>query len=320
MLASPTAGENLPATAAEMSSETGSLETQNFGTRLAAASSMTRNAAGGLPLFEGPHLRARRLADAIRRRDLRDAAANAQSPEDRQSFERLKAVVEDDLPMGLKLGRLVSIREAGWSGDVERAWQLSVGDLLDTKAPPACLRNEPAGAFFLRGGEPKQALQSLERYVARKPKDARAWELLATITLPDRREAERVRDAAVARCGFHCDVTLEQVSSQLLDVIDVIKEDDIESPAPWLLAYAWFADLIEVHDIEVALDAEGITNQGQLPFHDESRAFAWHLVQTLRNAGADNDRKRLREISPRAYRRYLDRIASRPIHSPSRPA
>lgn len=254
-----------------------------------------------LPLFSGPHLARFRFDHALEALDLHAALADAPAAW-REDVALLAGALGDGGPASADLRRLLDCRRDGWAAPIERAWQRLAGRRLDGKGIPGTLAGEPAAAFLLRGGERARALASLDRHLHHHPRDARGWELFAAF--------DPVRGAA--RCAFHGGAVLEAAVPHLLDLL---ADDEIEPPGPWLLVYAWFTREIELDDIAAALAAERIAAP-PLRLPHEARAFAWYLLDAGgRPLGAEvgivEARARLQQISAAAFRRYLARVAGR---------
>jgi hypothetical protein len=255
-----------------------------------------------LPLFSGPHLPRIRFARALDRLDLRGALADAPA-EWRDAVEALTMAVGSGWPARAELQRLLACRRQDWPGDLERAWQRLVGRCLDARGIPGSLDGEPAAAFLLRGGERERAERSIRRHLARHPRDAAAWQLLA--------EFDPLRGAA--RCAFHGGQVIEAAGP----LLDLIAEDEHERPGPWLLSYAWFERAVDLDEIARALAAEAMLTRPPLLMPGDAHAFAWYLLDARgRPLGRDSvgvreARERLQRISPAAFRRYLARVAGR---------
>ncbi len=255
-----------------------------------------------LPLFSGPHLPRIRFARALERLDLQAALADAPA-EWRDAVEALAMAVGSGRPARAELPRLLACRRQGWPDGLERAWQRLVGRSLDAHGIPGSLDGEPAAAFLLRGGERERAERSIRRHLARHPRDAAAWEVLA--------EFDPLRGAV--RCAFHGGQVLDAAGG----LLDVIAEDEHERPGPWLLSYAWFARAVDLAEIRRALAAETMLIRPPLPIPGDAHAFAWYLLDAggrpLGNdsVGVFEARERLQRISPAAFRRYLARVAGR---------
>jgi hypothetical protein len=253
-----------------------------------------------LPLFHGPHIPRIRFERALERLDLGAAAQDA--PEAwRSAVGALAAAVEAGAGRGhARAEALARIGREQWPAVLERTWQRLMGRALDGSGIPATHGGEPAAAFLLRGGEKARARRSIERHLERHPRDAGAWELLARF--------DPVRGAA--RCGFHGGPVLDAAG----DVIDLVREDEIEPVAPWLLAYAWFSRRIDLDEIRRALAAERMLSTPPLAVPNDARAFAWYLLDAGRrryvgrSVGVVEARERLKRISAPAFRRYLARV------------
>ncbi len=253
-----------------------------------------------LPLFTGRHIPAFRYQRALERLDLRAAAADAPA-EWRAVVLEMAAAVEGTSLARADLDRLRRCARTGWPAVLERAWQRLVGRSLDGYGIPRTLDGEPAAAYLLRGGEHERAAHSLRRHLAHHPRDAAAWAFQAHF--------EPVR--AAARCAFHGGPVLDAAGP----VLDLVREDDISPPGPWLLSYAWFSRAIDLDEIAHALTAEGILTRPPLLIPGDARAFAWYVLDAGgRPFGGDavgivEARERLQRISPAAFRRYLARVA-----------
>jgi hypothetical protein len=258
--------------------------------------------ADDLPLFYGPHVPGVRFRNALERLDLRAAVADCQDEWRDALREMAEAWSEGagraDVP------RLVNCRRSGWPEVFERTWQRLVGRCLDSHGIPGVLDGEPAAAFLLRGGERERARRSLDRHLASHPRDWRGWKVMA--------EFDPVR--AAARCGFHDGPVLEDKAG---DLIDMVREDELDPVGPWLLTYAWFTGEISLDEITGALQAEGTLARPPLPVRNDARAFAWYLVDAggrrlgLESVGVVEARSRLQAISPVAFRRYLRKVGGR---------
>ena len=254
-----------------------------------------------LPLFTGPHVPRIRFERALERLDL--AAAVADAPAGwREAVAALAAVLEGRSPGRADLDSLLRCRRADWPPALERTWQRLVGRRLDAHGIPRTLDGEPAAAFLLRGGDRKRAQESLRHHLTHYPRDARAWELMA--------QFEPVLGAA--RCAFHGGPVLDAAGH----VLDLIREDEIEPPGPWLLPYAWFTRDIDLDHIRRALEAEGMLTRPPLLVPGDARIFAWYLLDAggrpfgRDSVGVVEARERLQRISAVAFRRYLARAAS----------
>ncbi len=255
-----------------------------------------------LLLFTGPHIPAIRYQRALERLDLRAAAADA--PADwRMAVLQMAAAVEGTSPARADLEQLRRCARDGWPAVLERTWQRLVGRCLDGYGIPRTLDGEPAAAYLLRAGERERAAHSLQRHHAHHPRDAAAWALKARF--------EPVRGAA--RCAFHGGPVLDAAGPAL----DLVQEDELDPPGPWLLSYAWFGRAIDLDEIAHALTAEGMLRRPPLLIPSDARAFAWYLLDAGgRPFGPDSvgvvaARERLQRISPVAFRRYLARVAGR---------
>jgi hypothetical protein len=253
-----------------------------------------------LPLFHGPHIPRIRFERALERLDLRRAAEDA-PVEWRAAVDELAAAAEIGGRHGrAKVEALALLCRDGWPTPLERAWQRLVGRALDGTGIPGTHGGEPAAAFLLRGGEQARARGSLDRHLRRHPRDVHAWELLARF--------DPVRGAV--RCGFHGGPLLDAAG----DVIDLVREDEVEPAARWLLCYAWFAQRVGLEEIRSALEAEGMLSAPPLAVPNDATAFAWYLLDAGgqryvgRSVGVVEARQRLKRINEPAFRRYLARI------------
>jgi hypothetical protein len=259
--------------------------------------------ASDLPLFTGPHVARNRFARALDRLDLQSALADAPA-EWREAVAGLAAALGSVGPARAELPRLVACRRAAWPSDLERAWQRLVGRCLDAHGIPGSLDGEPAAAFLLRGGDRGRAARSIRRHLDRHPHDAAGWKVMA--------EFEPVR--ATARGAFHGGPVLDGYAGPLLDLI---AEDEHDPPGPWLLSYAWFIRTIDLEEIGRALAAQGILSRPPLLLPGDAYAFTWYLLDARgrplgrESVGVVEARQRLQQISPAAFRRYLDRVAGR---------
>lgn len=256
-----------------------------------------------LPLFSGLHIARDRFRDALDRLDLKAALADAPA-ECESAVRALAGAVRNPARLTRSdLQRLASCEREGWPPLVERAWQRLVGRCLDRPDRPQTLEGQPAGAFFLRGGEPERAGASLQRHLAHQPRDSRAWAVYAGI--------DPIR--AAVRSAFHGGPVLSAADP----IAELVEEDALEPVGPWLLSYAWFADRIPLDEIRRALEAEEIRADPPLPIPNDARAFAWYLLDAggrifaLRSVGVIEARARLQRISPVAFRRYLARVGGR---------
>ena len=255
-----------------------------------------------LPLFTGAHIPAIRYQLALERLDLAAAAADAPA-EWRAAVLEMAATVEGRSPARADLDRLCRCVRAGWPALLERTWQRLVGRCLDGYGIPRTLDGDPAAAYLVRGGERERAAHSLHRHLAHHPRDAAAWALHAQL--------DPVRGAA--RCAFHGGPVLDAAGP----VLDLVRDDELNPPGPWLLSYAWFARAIDLEEIARALSAEGMRTRPPLLIPGDARAFAWYLLDAGgRPFGPDSvgvvaARERLQRISPVAFRRYLARVAGR---------
>jgi hypothetical protein len=254
-----------------------------------------------LPLFTGPHVPRIRFERAIERLDFRAAARDA--PEEWRSAVEEFAAAADREGAGKtpELELLLGLRRDGWPVVLERAWQRVAGRCLDRRGIPGVLGGEPAAAYLLRGGERERARKSIHRHLEYHPRDPRAWAVLA--------EFEPLRGAA--RCGFHGGPLLDGAG----DLIDMVREDELEPVARWLLPYAWFSGGVTLDEIARALAAEGAFERPPLPIPADARVFAWYLLDAggrplgSNSVGVVEARKRLQRISRAAFRRYLLRVA-----------
>jgi hypothetical protein len=252
-----------------------------------------------LPLFSGPHLARFRFEKALDRLDLAAAVEDA-PPEWRDDVARMAGVLKGRSPARVDLDALLRCRQPTWPPVLETTWQRLVGRRLDAHGIPRTLDGEPAAAFLLRGGEEARAEQSLRRHLSHHRRDVRAWELMARFAPA----------LGAARCAFHGGPVLDAAGR----ILDLIREDEIEPPGPWLLPYAWLTRDVDLGDIRDALEAEAVLSRPPLTIPGDARAFAWYLLDAggrpfgRDSVGVVEARERLQRISPVAFRRYLARI------------
>ena len=249
-----------------------------------------------LSLFFGPHVASFRFEAALEALDLDVALADC--PDDqRQGLDVLCLAAAGGRSA---LDALVAARRPDWDARIEPAWQRLVGRALDGRGIPGVLDGEPAAAFLLRGGEQDRARQSLDRHLARKPADARAWALAVSFQ----------GVLAAVRCVYHGGPLLPEVEP----LRDLVEEDEQPEVEHWILAYAWLGGEVGLADLAAALTAARQTRP--LPLPGDGAAFAWTIVeaQDFRGSGLALDpdlvraRRRLQRISPAAFRRYLARV------------
>jgi hypothetical protein len=253
-----------------------------------------------LPLFHGPHIPRIRFEQALDRLDLRAAVEAA--PEPWQAAVETLAVVLDQAgtPARTDIEALACCRCDGRPAALQQTWERLMGLRLDGRGVPGTYGGELAAAFLLRAGERARARNSLSRHLDYHPRDTRGWELLARF--------EPVRGAV--RCGFHGGPLLEAAG----DLIDRVREDAMRPVERWLLPYAWLAHHIDLDELRNALDAENLLARPPLVLPGDARAFAWYLLDAGgrryvgQSVGVIEARKRLRQISPAAFRRYLVRV------------
>ena len=253
-----------------------------------------------LPLFHGPHIPRIRFECALDRLDLRAAVAAAPEPW-RAAVEALADVLDRaGSPARADLEALARCRCDGWPASLQQTWERLMGLRLDGRGVPGTYGDELAAAFLLRAGERVRAHDSLSRHLDYHPGDARGWELLARF--------EALRGAA--RCGFHGGPLLDAAG----DLIDHVREDSVLPVERWLLPYAWFAHAVDLDELRNALDAEHVLARPPLVLPGDARAFAWYLLDAGgrryvgQSVGVIEARKRLQQISPAAFRRYLVRV------------
>jgi hypothetical protein len=199
--------------------------------------------------------------------------------------------------------RIVGCRQPDWPKALERTWQRLIGRCLDSHGIPGVLDGEPAAAFLLRGGERERARRSLDRHLAAHPRDWKGWAILA--------DFDPIRGAV--RCAFHDGPVLEAAG----DLIDTVREDELDPVGPWLLSYAWFTSEVSLDEISRALGAEGYLARPPLAVPGDARAFAWYLLDAggrplgRESVGVVEARARLKTVCPVAFRRYLRKAGGR---------
>jgi hypothetical protein len=256
--------------------------------------------AGDFSLFHGPHLPAFRFARALERLDLAAAANDAPEPWKPAVEEMAAVLARAGSVTRLDLEALARCRRRGWPPVIEQAWQRLVGLHLDGHGIPGMYHGELAAAFLGRGGDLDRAHSSIRRHLQHHPRDADGWEILAAY--------EPLRGAV--RSGFHGGPLLDAAG----DLIDLVREDELEPVAPWLLSYAWFGRHIALDEIRDALAAEHMLERPPLPVPGDARAFAWYVLDAGgrryvgESVGVIEARQRLQRISPAAFRRYLARM------------
>ena len=269
------------------------------GGRLAADTHAVDDAWADLPLFAGLHVRAVAFGQALDRLDLEAAVPLAPGGWG-EAVAALASAVAGRSPGRADLDCLVAARPPeGAPALIERTWQRLVGRCLDGHGIPGVLDGEPAATFLLRGREPERAEASVRRHLLRHPTDASGWAVLAHF--------DPVRGAA--RSAFHGGPLLSAVD----DLAEQVDDDELEPVALWVLPYAWLARRLGLDDLRAALEAEGLAASPPLPIPGDPRAFSWYLLDaggrplSADQVGVPEARRRLKQISPAAFRRYLGR-------------
>lgn len=256
-----------------------------------------------MSLFFGDHVPRVRFEQALERLDLDAAVQDCPGPWYAALDKMIAAGASKD-PARIDLDRLLAARESGWPATLERAWQRLVGRRLDARRIPAIHDGQFAADFLRRGGELDQAAASMLRYLEEHPRDAPGWTALARIQpLP-----------AAARAAFHGG---NPPLAGLDRVVEALAEDEQPTDGPWLLPYAWLVGLVATTDLAVALDAERCVER-PIPMPGSAAVFTFYLVEA---EGVRRDavgvpstvieaRRRLKTVSPVAFRRYLARVAT----------
>jgi len=251
-----------------------------------------------LDLFNGPHIPRVRFEQALEALDFPTALLNAPE-DDYDSVAELSLAVLPHGPHRADLELLSRAFRPDWSDALDRAWHRVVGLRLTHTDKPGTFNGKPAGYYLLRGGLIEEARRALFRHVHAFPRDTQAWALLAGFAPL----------LAAVRCAFHGGPVL----TELEDIVEYVQHDELEPLKSWVLPYAYLFGGLTLGELGDALAAEGLTDADALPASDPGRRFAFWLraAEERRMTEPENIpitiRRRLRDISGRAFRRYLNR-------------
>ena len=155
----------------------------------ALRSRVTEAAAPALASQPAPRQAAVLYAAVLAQARLRDHAAA------RDLLARLTTVTAGD-PRGARLARLLAAEVALEAGEAQRAATLA--NLQSDARPDVFL----AVQALLRSGQPRDVAQRLQTWVAQRPRDAAAWQLLSTAYAAQDQGLRAIRAAAEAQVAM----------------------------------------------------------------------------------------------------------------------